>query len=200
MAFKRIKMGFVIFTLFLGAYLSIEFFKFLNLCRVSTPSLNSNLEAIVVLTGDRRRIPKAVELLKERESELLIISGGGKGTSLVELLNSQGYSSENIQKVWNRIVLDSNSTTTIENAIETGKILDKYGFKKIILMTSEYHMPRALSVFRRIIKNVEYVAYPVSSDIFEFQFEHLFTMINKLSVEFWKYFIFEHFYWLLLFN
>lgn len=48
----------------------------------------------------------------------------------------------------NMVILEENSRDTFENAIYTKKILEKKGFKKPILVTSDYHMKRSVICFR----------------------------------------------------
>lgn len=124
----------------------------------------SSHEAIVVLTGDRRRIPKALELLRSRGSPLLLISGTGKGISLTELVNQQGDSAVKIHEHWEKIVLEDKSTSTIQNARNSSKVLHEKGVKRIILVTSEYHMNRSLMIFKKAVPDAEIFAYPVASD------------------------------------
>jgi uncharacterized SAM-binding protein YcdF (DUF218 family) len=128
------------------------------------PKETSLNEAIVVLTGDKGRIPKALELLRERGSPLLIISGVGKGATLVDVINNQGGAAGNIRELWNRIELEAKSQSTIENVYESGKILLEKKNKRVILVTSDYHMPRSLGIFRRVLPQQEIFPYPIKSD------------------------------------
>jgi len=126
------------------------------------PSVSSD-EAIVVLTGDRGRIPRALELLRRRQSPLLIISGGGKGITLTELVNQQGAATVNIHENWSKIILESNSSSTIENAYESGKILRERKIRRVILVTSDYHMARSLNIFKRVLPDLDFYPYPILS-------------------------------------
>lgn len=48
------------------------------------------------------------------------------------------------------MIIESNSKNTYENAIFTKKILDSLNFKgNFLLVTSAYHMPRAIAVFKK---------------------------------------------------
>lgn len=131
---------------------------------VPLPKETSLSEAIVVLTGDKGRIPKALELLRERGSPLLIISGVGKGASLVDVINNQGGAAGNIRELWNRIELESKSQSTVENVYESGKILLEKKIMRVILVTSDYHMPRAFGIFRRVLPQEEIYSYPTKSE------------------------------------
>jgi uncharacterized SAM-binding protein YcdF (DUF218 family) len=48
-----------------------------------------------------------------------------------------------------RILMEETSRNTRENAIETAKILRERALDKVLLVTSAYHMRRALGVFRK---------------------------------------------------
>lgn len=183
---------------------SISFFFTCRNYSLLTPIPNSSIpkeviekEAIVVLTGDRKRIPMAIELLRLRGSPLLIISGTGKGATLTELINSQSRSAGNAQEIWKKIIIESQSTSTIENAVETGKILKRQGTNRVILITSEYHLPRSLAVFRSVVPGPEYFAYPVASEftgMLQLEWVAFPEGAWKFFLEYWKYFLFRNYY------
>jgi len=139
-------------------------------------------EAIVVLTGAVFRIPRAIELLKVRSSPVLIISGTGKFTTLTDLANSQGDAIYNIQEVWSRIVMESRSSSTIENVEETEKLLAQRNVRRVLLVTSDYHYPRALALFHKMLPQYEFIPYPVAS-VHEVSFDSL----SRWWGEYWKY-------------
>jgi len=49
------------------------------------------------------------------------------------------------------LILESRSTDTYENARYTRAVCEKYGFRKVILVTSAYHMKRAVMLFRKFV-------------------------------------------------
>src|SRR5690606_25127449 len=120
----------------------------------------SEREAIVVLTGDGGRIPRAVEVLRERGSPLLVVSGAGEGISKRDLVNQQGDAATYIHETWERMLVEDKSKTTIDNAQNTAIILSRRYVDRIVLVTSDYHMPRSLKVFRQVFPSVEYFALP----------------------------------------
>ena len=124
-------------------------------------------EGIVVLTGDRNRIGLALELLALRGSQFLIISGTGKGATLTDLINTQKASSLDLKAIWEKIILEAQSTSTIENAIECSKILRTKKVTRVILVTSDYHMSRSLALFKKFSPEVDYVVYPTISEFTE---------------------------------
>ena len=152
----------------------------------------SPLEAIVVLTGEKRRIPEAMELLRQRESEKLIISGVHGGVPLIDVVNRQEGASFRIHETWERIEMESDSLSTIENAEKSAAILKKHKLEKIILVTSDYHMPRSLKIFEDALPGYEVHAYPIRSVFSDLVFEKQFTVANlrKLATESFKYLLY----------
>ncbi len=146
-------------------------------------------EAIVVLTGDSGRIPKAFEILRRRRSPWLIISGANKKVALAELVNQQGDSSTNIHEVWQRVVMESRSNSTVDNAVESHQLLTERKMKRVILVTSDYHMVRTLKIFNRYAPEFQYFPFPVPSELskkFDFFSSHTMTGFWKLWVEYVK--------------
>ena len=60
------------------------------------------------------------------------------------------------------IELDSISTNTYSNAYETLKWAKKNNIKKFILITSNYHMPRAFLEFKNRMPNLKIFTYPIT--------------------------------------
>lgn len=177
--------------------LAVDFAWFWMSCRAYTQSALRGTgielvaatpqEAIVVLAGDSNRIPMALRLLRERNGPLVLLSGVEPGIPLVEIVNSQGSSTVDIHKTWERIVTESRSRTTIENAEEAAPILKEKQITRIILVTSDYHMPRAKKIFQKTIPEMELYEYPVASDFSELHFSGM----RKFFAEFWKNFFYS---------
>ena len=140
-------------------------------------------EAVVVLSGminslagrsDRPeflssadRILVGEEILRSKRANYLVISGGSglilqKGESEAVILNRwlerRGVASE-------QILIDADSRNTAENAIETAKIAKARGWKRVLLVTSAFHMPRSVLCFRKA--GLEVV--PVPADYYTFR-------------------------------
>lgn len=149
----------------------------------------SSDEAIVVLTGDSGRIPKAFEILRNRRSPWLIISGANKKVALAELVNQQGDSSLNIHEVWERVVVESRSSSTVDNAVESRALLNDRKIKRVILVTSDYHMYRTLKVFNVYAPEFQYLPVTVPSELskeFDLFSSQTVTGLWKLWVEYVK--------------
>lgn len=198
---RRVLILITAFAALLSGMVLWDFYRFAQVCRSyghdavspTLPADVSNAEAIVVLTGDKRRIPKGLELLRQRGTPWLIISGTGKNAKLVDVVNNQGDAAKNIHQHWNKIVTESRSQSTVENAYESGKIIEAKQVKRVILVTSDYHMPRALRIFRLVLPGTEVIPYPVLSDFSptdEIEKRPL-TGLWFVWIEYWKSRIFE---------
>ncbi len=58
-----------------------------------------------------------------------------------------------------QIITEDRSRDTEENARYTGKIAHQHGFKKIVLVTSAFHMKRSVMLFGKYFDSI--VPYPV---------------------------------------
>jgi uncharacterized SAM-binding protein YcdF (DUF218 family) len=74
------------------------------------------------------------------------------------------------------LIIESQSKNTYENAVFTKKILDSLQISgNFLLVTSAYHMPRALAIFKKAgYKNITPYTTNRSSGIRRFSFDHLF--------------------------
>lgn len=79
----------------------------------------------------------------------IIISGG----QLYNYQNTEAGIARNIllslKIPGDKIILDDKSLNTTQNAKYTRELVDKYGFKKPILVTSAFHMERSLRQFQK---------------------------------------------------
>jgi len=123
-------------------------------------SLTRNAEGIVALTGGASRIADAIELLASGRGKRLLISGAYRAT------NSNEISRLNPEfERWVRCCVDfDRSLNTLGNAIETKRWAQSRGFRSLIVVTSNYHMPRALAEIAHQLPDVALVPFPVVTD------------------------------------
>ncbi|MFZ3072494.1 MAG: YdcF family protein [Thermodesulfobacteriota bacterium] len=118
--------------------------------------------AIVVLTGGKGRALTGLELLRGGAAKLLIISGVSEDAD-IDSIFPFGVSKEERSL----IALEKNSKSTYENAIEVRELFSEKGLDSMLLITSEYHMQRAMLVFERVMpRHVDIKEYPVESPVF----------------------------------
>lgn len=110
-------------------------------------------------SGTLERADAAFKLYKETGLPLLI-SGGAPFSESPEAEAVAAYLKE-LGVPENRIIKEERSRDTQENARFSLKICGEKGYKKIILLTSAYHMPRAVLLFRKA-GTAEIIPFPVA--------------------------------------
>jgi uncharacterized SAM-binding protein YcdF (DUF218 family) len=152
--------------LFAGAALAVGLF-FLGFVLFSAAierfevELTSSADGIVVLTGGASRISDAVELLAENRGKRLLISGVHPTTTPGEIARVR----PELQRLFSCCIdLGRHALNTVGNAVETAQWVRERGFHSLIVVTSAWHMPRALVELKRELPDVELIPYPVVSE------------------------------------
>lgn len=137
---KYIPVSFIlIFCFVLGGFM----FKSMTPPRCESLLENDN---IFVLTGDVRRIPYAVKKLETlRYGNLYVI---GAGATIIPDLKSVNV--ENVSK------------STYQNALAIRDIVKEKTLSRIVIVTTEDHMNRALYLLRSELPDTDIVACPAS--------------------------------------
>jgi len=120
-------------------------------------------DAIVALTGDEERIAAAVRLLSDGKAPRLLISGVHKTTRAPQIMSLTTGRGARSSSLFNCCIDLDNANNTEANAAETTNWVRKRGYRSIIVVTSTYHMPRALIELHQAMRDVELVPYPVKA-------------------------------------
>lgn len=132
------------------------FVLFVSLLPMTPPDV-PRADGIVVLTGGGTRLDRADDLFESGIGKRLLISGVDLATSkqtLKRLVHGGarfdccadiGYSAED----------------TRGNAQEAASWSRSHGFRRVILVTARYHMPRSLKEFSTAMPEVTVLPYPV---------------------------------------
>jgi uncharacterized SAM-binding protein YcdF (DUF218 family) len=99
-----------------------------------------------------------MKLLAQHKATRVLITGVGKSTSKEAL---KGLASQGDQLFTCCVDLDYEAKNTIDNATETSEWVAKHKFNSIIVVTSNYHMPRALAELGRAMPGIRLVPYSV---------------------------------------
>jgi len=117
-------------------------------------------EGIVALTGGKTRIAQAVNLLAQGQAKRLLITGVHPSTRASELQRLVPRGAEFFPCC---VDLGRAALDTRGNAVETGAWVTKHGFSSLIVVTSAYHMPRALIEFAWVMPEVHLIPHVVTS-------------------------------------
>jgi uncharacterized SAM-binding protein YcdF (DUF218 family) len=97
------------------------------------------------------RVSQAAILLRTGKARVALLSGGivfpraGDPPPEAEVL-AAWFRDQGIEP--DRLVLEDRSRNTHENATESAAIIAAHGWKRVLLVTSAWHAPRALGCFR----------------------------------------------------
>ena len=159
--------------------LQFNFFLF-NIQSYKNTDLNKKeIEGIVVLTGDKFRILEGLKILNSEIGYKLLISGVNKEISIEEIKKEF----PKFNQLFNCCVeLESISTNTFENVREIFFWKKYNNIKNILLITSDYHLPRVKLEVNRLLLDKETFYYGVKYDN-----QKINIRMKKLIVEYIKY-------------
>jgi uncharacterized SAM-binding protein YcdF (DUF218 family) len=106
-----------------------------------------------------RRVAWGIRVWRTTRARHLLLSGGAiaglpaEARLMRELALAAGVPDD-------RIVVEEASRNTFENAVYAGAIVRQAGWRRIVVVTDQFHLPRALYIFRRIGLMVEGAGVP----------------------------------------
>lgn len=153
-------------------------------------------DAIIVLEGDGFfRLDHAAELYHNKWSKTVVISGNSDNPDygsfpaklMKKKLVAKGVPSD-------KIILEENSTNTLEQAQQIIKMAKKNLWKRFFLVASHYHQPRAFLTFLRVLQQSKSVIEIINApckDLDWFSKNSWGLRIDLLELEFKKISIYQ---------
>jgi uncharacterized SAM-binding protein YcdF (DUF218 family) len=137
------------------------FLWFLHAVPSEEVALRRDADGIVVLTGGASRIADAVELLAAGHGKRLLITGVHRATSSHEIARVMPRHDRLLKCC---VDLDHSAVNTVGNAAETRRWAKDLRFQSLIVVTSNYHMPRTMAELGRQLPDVALIPFPVVSE------------------------------------
>lgn len=144
---------------FVGA--AAGFVAFLSQLRGAELAPDRKADGIVVLTGGSSRVSDAMELLAAGYGRRLLISGVHPTSTASDISRTLP---ENQSFMRCCVDLDRFAVSTRGNAAETRRWAHERGFKSLIVVTSNYHMPRAIVEFSHAMPDMTLIPFAVVGD------------------------------------
>lgn len=123
--------------------------------------------AIAVSGNGRERVETAAALVRQGAARWLILSGGppglpGSAVELVRYAREAGADPE-------IVLADDGATSTVGNAERSAAVMEARGLRSAILVTSPYHMRRAILIFRSVFgpRGLSVRAFPARQAFFD---------------------------------
>ena len=144
----------------------IKLFSFKEKISSFERSKNNGSSNIVILTGGTNRIKDGLKIIDDFDTSKkinlkILVSGTGKGFSKTILKKQLGLNF-NPYLIECCIDLDSISKNTYTNASETYSWSKKNNIKEFILITSNYHMPRAFLEFKNRMPDLNIYTFTIT--------------------------------------
>ncbi len=152
----------------------------------STPAADpARADAIVALTGPSTlRIVAAMKLLEDGKGARLLVSGVNRKASRADI--------RSVSKAPGRLYdccvdLGFSAANTLGNARETAAWARAHGFHRLIVVTSDYHMPRAVLELHGALPEGQITPYPVSDELDVHGWWRTWPGARRMVLEYCKY-------------
>lgn len=147
-------------------------------------------DAIVVLAGGRGRVEEGIRLYRSNSARLLFLVGVDPSVRKSDL-----FKEKKGERSGEEVFLEKTSRNTLENALYTRDLIAQRKVGSIRLITSRYHMMRAVLIFTSILpKDIAVYPYPVDSKNLKEKWWSHGGSFRLLLGEFYKYCLFKAFF------
>ena len=167
----------------------IGLFAFAGRVDHSTPAAEPPVsDGVVALTGaSDARIKVAMGLLETGKARRMLVSGVNPTTSRADV---RGVAKADRHIYDCCVDLGYQATDTVGNARETAHWVDAEGYHSLILVTSDFHMPRALLELKAALPDVTITPYAIRTT--ELDARHWWRTsdgLRRMTLEYCKYLI-----------
>jgi uncharacterized SAM-binding protein YcdF (DUF218 family) len=156
--FPLFRLFFNLLALLFGLWLA-GFAIFLGMVFTAAPPNPMPIaDGIVALTGGDGRVSTGLALLAARDAPRLLISGAGRGTYLGDFTADDAAAATHYASA---ITLGHMADTTHGNAVEASDWVHAHHMRSLIIVTADYHMPRAMLEMQKALPGVTLIPAPV---------------------------------------
>lgn len=117
-------------------------------------------DAIVALTGGEGRVATGVAVLAEGGGQRLLISGGNPEVTMDAIRAAAGAPAVLFDCC---VDIGVEAANTVGNADETARWAAGHGYQRLVIVTSDFHMPRALLELKAAMPERELIPYGVAT-------------------------------------
>ena len=155
-----IKNKYLFLIIFLLIVLVIDYSFFYKKIFNYKNKLNNNYN-FIVLTGGDNRVKKSLKIFFsiKNKNKNLFISGVGQGFNK-KTLKKLTQNNPNYNKIIDCCIqIEGISRNTFSNAVESLKWVKSKKINSFVLLTNNYHMPRAMLEFKSIFNDIKITPY-----------------------------------------
>jgi uncharacterized SAM-binding protein YcdF (DUF218 family) len=166
---------------------AVGLLAFSSRVELSTPAQEPPVaDGVVVLTGASNiRLEAATKLLEAGKGKRLLISGVNREATRDDV---QGVTKA-VKPIYDCCVdLGFAAANTVGNARETEEWAKAKGYKSLIVVTADYHMPRAMLELRAALPETKLFPYPVVTESLNaHRWWNKGSSTRRMTVEYCKY-------------
>jgi uncharacterized SAM-binding protein YcdF (DUF218 family) len=155
--------------------------------RLAAPDEVTPADGVVALTGSSDRISAAMKLLEDGKATRLLISGVNRQASPADI---RGVAKATRRYYDCCVDLGRQAMDTVGNARETAAWTQAKGFHSLIVVTSDFHMPRAMLELHEALPDVVLTPYPVkTSELDAGRWWRTAEGARRMTLEYCKYLV-----------
>ena len=155
---RRLGRALVGLCLLLAVAIVIGFAWFIGTLPITEPAAPGRADGIVALTGGASRVSDAIELLASGHGKRLLITGVHPSARPRDIAKHV----PEYERIFACCVdLDRSAINTLGNATEARRWTRANGFTSLIVVTSAYHIPRAMAELGHQLPEVRLSPFPV---------------------------------------